>query len=103
MMGSKAVTLDALAERLGLALLRFDYSGTGESPGRFSEGTLNRWLEEAAAVASLSDGDLLLVGSSMGGWIALLAIAGGTLFAALVGGKAGERYHRRVDRAGFVD
>ena len=38
-----------------------------------------------------------------GGWIALLAIAGGTLFAALVGGKAGERYHRRVDRAGFVD
>jgi hypothetical protein len=38
-----------------------------------------------------------------GGWIALLAIAGGTLFAALTGGKAGERYHRRVDRAGFVD
>ena len=38
-----------------------------------------------------------------GGWIALLAIAAGTFVAALVGGKAGERYHRRVDRAGFVD
>jgi pimeloyl-ACP methyl ester carboxylesterase len=71
MMGSKAVALDALAERHGLSLLRFDYSGTGESPGFFTEGTLDRWLEEALAVAALAEGELLLVGSSMGGWLML--------------------------------
>ncbi len=70
--GAKALALDALAERSGLAVLRFDYSGTGSSPGRFADGTLERWLEEALAVVDrFTDGPLILVGSSMGGWIAL--------------------------------
>jgi pimeloyl-ACP methyl ester carboxylesterase len=70
--GAKALALDAFAERKGLAMLRFDYSGTGSSGGDFEEGTLERWLEESLAVVdSLTDGPLILVGSSMGGWIAL--------------------------------
>ena len=72
MEGTKAVALDGLAERRGLAMLRFDYSGTGSSGGRFEEGTLALWLEEALAVVDqLTSGPLVLVGSSMGGWIAL--------------------------------
>src|SRR5881628_443715 len=72
MEGTKALALDAFAERCGLAMLRFDYSGTGSSAGRFEEGTLALWLEESlAAVDQLSEGPLILVGSSMGGWIAL--------------------------------
>jgi len=72
MEGNKALALDAFAERRGIALLRLDYSGTGSSGGRFEEGTLALWLEEAlAAVDQLTNGPLILVGSSMGGWIAL--------------------------------
>lgn len=71
MLGSKAEALDALAEQHGLPLLRFDYSGTGESAGRFADGTLDAWLDEAQEVAKLAAGPLLLVGSSMGGWLAL--------------------------------
>ena len=71
MLGSKAEALDALAEQHGLPLLRFDYSGTGESAGRFADGTLDAWLDEAEQVAKLAPGPLLLVGSSMGGWLAL--------------------------------
>jgi pimeloyl-ACP methyl ester carboxylesterase len=72
MEGAKALALDALAERGGLAMLRFDYSGTGSSAGAFEDGTLAVWLEESlAAVDQLTDGPLILVGSSMGGWLAL--------------------------------
>jgi pimeloyl-ACP methyl ester carboxylesterase len=71
MMGSKAVALDALAADRGLPLVRFDYSGTGESPGDFADGTLERWLEDAEAVAAVPAGPLLLIGSSMGGWLML--------------------------------
>jgi pimeloyl-ACP methyl ester carboxylesterase len=72
MEGAKALALDAFAEMRGLAMLRFDYSGTGSSGGRFEDGTLELWLDEALAVADqLSDGPLILIGSSMGGWIAL--------------------------------
>jgi pimeloyl-ACP methyl ester carboxylesterase len=72
MEGAKALALDGFAERRGLAMLRFDYSGTGSSGGQFEEGTLSAWIEEAlAAVDQLTDGPLILVGSSMGGWIAL--------------------------------
>lgn len=72
MEGAKALALDAFAEREGLAMLRLDYSGTGSSPGRFEDGTLARWLEEAlAALDQLTQGPVILVGSSMGGWIAL--------------------------------
>ena len=70
--GSKAVALDAFAGRRGLAMLRFDYSGTGSSEGRFEEGTLKRWLDEAVLMIDrLTEGPLVVVGSSMGGWIGL--------------------------------
>lgn len=70
--GAKALALDAFAERRGLAILRLDYSGTGSSLGEFAKGTLSLWLDEAlAAVDRLTEGPIILVGSSMGGWIAL--------------------------------
>jgi pimeloyl-ACP methyl ester carboxylesterase len=72
MEGAKALALDAFAERRGVAMLRFDYSGTGSSSGRFEDGTLALWLEEAlAALDRLTEGPLILIGSSMGGWLAL--------------------------------
>jgi pimeloyl-ACP methyl ester carboxylesterase len=72
MEGTKALALDAFAKRNGLAMLRLDYSGTGSSNGRFEDGTLALWLEEAlAAVDRLTRGPLVVVGSSMGGWIAI--------------------------------
>jgi pimeloyl-ACP methyl ester carboxylesterase len=72
MEGTKALALDGFAGRRGLAMLRFDYSGTGSSGGRFEEGTLALWLEESlAAIDRLTQGPLILLGSSMGGWIAL--------------------------------
>ena len=72
--GTKAVALDAFAEARGLAMLRFDYSGTGSSQGQFEDGTLTGWLDEALHLAdTLIEGPLVLVGSSMGGWLALLA------------------------------
>ena len=70
--GAKALALDSFAERRGLAMLRLDYSGTGSSGGKFEDGTLALWLEETlAAVDQLAEGPLMIVGSSMGGWIAL--------------------------------
>jgi pimeloyl-ACP methyl ester carboxylesterase len=70
--GAKASALDAFAERRGVGLLRFDYSGTGSSGGRFEDGTLTLWLEEALTlIDSVTNGPLILVGSSMGAWIAL--------------------------------
>jgi pimeloyl-ACP methyl ester carboxylesterase len=72
MEGAKALALDTFAERCGLSMLRFDYSGTGSSAGQFEGGTLALWLEEALALIDrLTSGPLVLVGSSMGGWIAL--------------------------------
>lgn len=72
MEGAKAVALDAFAERRGLPMLRFDYSGTGLSDGLFEEGTLDRWIAEALAMLDrLTDGPAIVIGSSIGGWIAL--------------------------------
>ena len=72
MEGTKALALDSFSESRGLALLRLDYSGTGSSGGTFEDGTLALWLEDAlAAVDRLTAGPIILVGSSMGGWIAL--------------------------------
>ena len=87
MEGAKALALDGFAERRGLSMLRLDYSGTGSSGGRFEEGTLALWLEEAlAAVDQLTQGPLIVVGSSMGGWIALhLALLRRERMRALVG------------------
>jgi len=72
--GTKAVEIDRFAAVAGLGYVRFDYSGTGSSGGEFAEGTLTRWLEEVvAAIDLLIEGPVLLVGSSMGGWLALHA------------------------------
>ena len=71
---TKATALDAEAERLGLGLTRFDYSGHGRSEGRLEDGTISRWLEEALAIIrARTKGPQILVGSSMGGYLALLA------------------------------
>jgi pimeloyl-ACP methyl ester carboxylesterase len=73
MQGTKAVALDAWAAKAGRACTRFDYSGHGESGGAFTDGTIGRWLEESVAVFErFARGPQVLVGSSMGGWIALL-------------------------------
>lgn len=85
--GAKAVALDAFAQARGLAMLRFDYSGTGLSDGSFEEGTLDRWIGEALAMLDrLTEGPVIVVGSSMGGWVALhLALQRPERVAALVG------------------
>ena len=87
MKGTKAVAIDAFAAQRGLAMLRFDYSGTGSSDGSFEDGTLKSWTDEATRLLDeRTDGPVLLVGSSMGGWIALhLALRRPDRIAALVG------------------
>ncbi|MGP3697470.1 alpha/beta fold hydrolase [Rhodobacter sp. NSM] len=72
MEGTKALHLQAWAERSGRAFLRFDYSGHGQSEGAFLEGAIGDWFEDARAACGLLAGPLVLVGSSMGGWISLL-------------------------------
>ena len=73
MQGSKAVALEAWAIREGRAMLRLDYSGCGESEGAFENGTLDIWRDDVLlAIDSLTRGPVVLVGSSMGGWLALL-------------------------------
>lgn len=74
MEGTKAESIDAFCATRGLGCLRMDYSGTGSSAGEFADGTLDRWLEEVlAAIDMLTDGPLIVAGSSMGGWIAIHA------------------------------
>lgn len=76
MTGTKAQFLAAWCAARGRAFLRFDYSGHGASGGRFAEGTIGRWTADAeAALTALTAGPQILVGSSMGGWIALLLAA----------------------------
>ncbi len=73
MTGSKATALEAYARRSGRAFLRFDYQGHGASSGKFEEGTIGLWASDAlAAVESLTEGPVILIGSSMGGWMMLL-------------------------------
>jgi pimeloyl-ACP methyl ester carboxylesterase len=73
MRGTKAEALDRWARDQGRAMVRFDYSGHGESEGSFAEGTIGRWLEESMAVLDgFCRGPQVLIGSSMGGWLALL-------------------------------
>ncbi len=75
MRGSKAEALDQWAGAQGRACTRFDYSGHGESGGAFVDGTIGRWLEESLAVfTTCCEGPQILVGSSMGGWMALLLV-----------------------------
>ena len=72
MEGTKALHLEEWAKGRGRAFLRFDYSGHGQSGGRFEDGAIGDWAEDAEAALSLTEGPQVLVGSSMGGWIALL-------------------------------
>lgn len=72
MKGTKAEAIDAWAGEQGRACTRFDYSGHGESGGDFADGTIGRWLEESVAVFSTCAGPQIVIGSSMGGWMALL-------------------------------
>jgi pimeloyl-ACP methyl ester carboxylesterase len=75
MRGTKAQALDTWAEAHGRALVRFDYSGHGESGGRFTDGTIGRWLEESIGVfEACCVGPQVVIGSSMGGWLALLLV-----------------------------
>lgn len=86
MTGTKAVHLEAWAKAQGRAFLRFDYSGHGASDGRFEDGAMSDWAADAAAMLARAVGPQVLVGSSMGGWIALLlARAQPSLVAGLVG------------------
>jgi pimeloyl-ACP methyl ester carboxylesterase len=73
MRGTKAIALDAWAAGQNRACIRFDYSGHGESGGAFVDGTIGRWLEETVAVfEQFCRGPQVVIGSSMGGWMALL-------------------------------
>lgn len=75
MSGTKAIEMDALAAEQGITAIRFDYSGHGVSGGNFAKGTISRWTEEALAVIAASGvSKVVLIGSSMGGWIALRVI-----------------------------
>src|SRR5262249_41997519 len=74
MTGTKASALDEFSRRRGLGFLRFDYFGHGASSGDFLDGSISRWTADTlAAIDRLTEGPLILVGSSMGGWIMLLA------------------------------
>jgi pimeloyl-ACP methyl ester carboxylesterase len=75
MKGTKAEALSQWARQNGRACVRFDYSGHGESGGDFRDGTIGRWLEESLAVfTAYAEGPQVVIGSSMGGWIALLLL-----------------------------
>lgn len=72
MLGTKADSMVAVAQQCGVPSLRFDYSGHGESGGNFTDGTISRWVAESLSVIlQQTKGPQILVGSSMGGWIAL--------------------------------
>ncbi len=82
MRGTKAEHLLAFADRHDLGYCRFDYSGHGESGGRFEDGTIGRWTKEAAGVLrEIGGGPFVLVGSSMGAWIALNLVCRASEFA----------------------
>ncbi len=86
MTGTKALALEAWAHDRGQAMLRFDYSGCGASSGRFDAATLETWRDDALSAIGQVDGPVILIGSSMGGWLMLLvARALGARVAALVG------------------
>lgn len=98
MSGDKATNLAAFAAERGLGMLRFDYSGHGASGGVFTDGTIGEWASDAlVAIDRLTSGSLILVGSSMGGWIALLvALARRERVVGLVGIAAAPDFTQRL-------
>jgi pimeloyl-ACP methyl ester carboxylesterase len=100
--GTKAVHLEGWARRAGRAYLRFDYSGHGESSGSFEDGSIGDWVEDSlAAIEALTDGPVILVGSSMGGWISLLVAARSDRIAGFVGIAAAPDFTEDSMWAGF--
>lgn len=73
MQGTKALHLEAWAKASGRAFLRFDYAGCGQSEGSFEDETLATWRDDALRMIDMLEGPVVLVGSSMGGWVMLLA------------------------------
>ncbi|UXU74119.1 MULTISPECIES: alpha/beta hydrolase [unclassified Paracoccus (in: a-proteobacteria)] len=105
MQGTKALWLAERARMQGRAFLRLDYSGHGQSSGRFEDGCIGDWLADArAAIEALTQGPQVLVGSSMGGWISLLlARAMPERVAGLVTIAAAPDFTERGFWAGFSD
>lgn len=100
--GTKAVHLEGWAKARGQAFLRFDYSGHGQSSGAFEEGAIGDWAEDAvAAVEALTSGPVVLVGSSMGGWIALLVARKVSRVTGMVGIAAAPDFTEDSMWAGF--
>jgi pimeloyl-ACP methyl ester carboxylesterase len=98
MTGDKATALASFCAERGTEMLRFDYSGHGASSGNFLDGTIGAWAADAlAAIDALTTGPLVVVGSSMGGWIGLLtAMARPDRIAALVGIAAAPDFTKRL-------
>lgn len=101
MTGTKATHLEALCRARGQAYVRFDYQGHGVSSGRFEDGSIGRWADDAVAVLDhVARGPQVLVGSSMGGWIAVLAaLARPSLVVGLVGVAAAPDFSEELIRA----
>ena len=98
MTGDKATALAAFCAARGQAMLRFDYSGHGASGGQFEHGTIGMWAQDALTVLDrLTEGEVILVGSSMGGWLALLtALKRPERIAAIVGVAAAPDFTERL-------
>ena len=98
MTGDKATALAAFCATHGHAMLRFDYSGHGASGGQFESGTIGIWAQDALTVLDrLTEGKVILVGSSMGGWLALLtALRRPERVAALVGVAAAPDFTEKL-------
>ena len=96
--GSKALFLEEQAKKTGQAFVRFDYSGHGQSDGDFKDGTISAWAADTLAVIDeLTEGPQILVGSSMGGWLMLLAaLARKDRIAGLVGIAAAPDFTKRM-------
>jgi pimeloyl-ACP methyl ester carboxylesterase len=105
MTGTKALALEASCREAGRAFTRFDYFGHGQSSGEFADGTIGRWIDDAIAVLDkVTEGPQIIVGSSMGGWIMLLAALARPLrVAGLVGVAPAPDFTEDLMWAGFDD
>lgn len=105
MTGTKAQYLEARCRERGQAYLRFDYSGHGQSAGRFEQGTIESWRDDALAIVDrLTTGPIILIGSSMGGWIGLLlALARPDRVVGFIGVAAAPDFTRDMLDHGFDD